>query len=183
MKTSVVAATLIAVTTGLGAPAAAQLYGDVSCVSTRLRTIASGFELKSSPTALRGFVGYNLNPNLAVEAMLVTGLSGDSVTVNGFPLAGSSADIDHGLGLYIRPSMKRAENVELFGRAGFARLRGTVAQAGIGSAADSDSSFSFGAGLACLVNPRTRITADFMQYLNRDGFKANGHAIGLGFSF
>lgn len=183
MKTFVAAATLIAVTAGLSARAAAQLYGDVSYVSTRLRTVASGFELKSSPTALRGFVGYSLNPNLAVEAMLVTGLSSDSVTVNGFTLAGSSADIDHGLGLYVKPSVQLAENVELFGRAGFARIRGTVAQAGIGSASDSDSSFSFGAGLAYLLNPRTRITADFMQYLNRDGFKANGYAIGVGFSF
>jgi len=183
MKTFVAASALFAVTAALSAPAAAQFYGEVSYVTTRTRIVDSGFEFKSSPTALRGFIGYSLNPNLAVEAMLVTGLSSDTIKASGFTVPGSSFDVDRGLGLYLRPSLKLADSVELFGRAGFARIKGTAALAGVGSDADTETSFSFGAGLAYLINPRTRITADFMQYLNKDGFKANGYAIGLGFSF
>lgn len=183
MKTFAAASALFAVTAALSAPVAAQFYGELSYVTTRTRIVDSGFEFKSSPTALRGFVGYTLSPHLAVEAMLVTGLSSDTIKVNGFTVQGSSFDVDHGLGLYLKPSLRLADSVELFGRAGFARIRGTAAAAGAGSASDSDSSFSFGAGLAYLLNARTRITADFMQYLNKDGFKANGYAIGLGFSF
>jgi len=183
MKTFAAVAVLFATTAGLGTPAAAQVYGEVSYLTTRLRTVESGLELKSSPSALRGIIGYTLNPNLGVEAMLVTGLSSDTVKVNGFTAPGTSADVDHGLGFYLRPGVKLAERVELFGRAGIARVKGTIAIAGFGSVSDSDTSFSFGAGLAYHVNPRARITADFMQYLNKDGFKANGYAIGLGFSF
>lgn len=184
MKPRTLASALAALTLGtVAAPAAAQLYGELAYVDTRTRQLLSGFELKSSPTALRAFIGYTLTPNLSIEGLFMTGLSSDAITANGTTISGSSADIDHGVGLYARPGMKLAENVEVFGRVGFARFKGTAALAGFGSESDSETSVSFGAGLAYLLSPRAKLTFDWMQYLKKDGFKASGLALGLGFMF
>lgn len=163
--------------------AQAQIYGEVGYTSTNATQNIYGDGIKASPSALRGFLGYELNPNLAVEGMVAFGMSDATVKVNGVSATGVKLEIDNAFGLYLKPKAKLNDQVEIFGRVGFARVKGTISAAGFGSESDSDSSFSYGAGLSYAINPTTSLNADYMQYRSKDGFKVNGFTFGVGFKF
>ncbi len=163
--------------------AQAQMYGEVGYTATTAKQNIDGDGIKASPSALRGILGYELNPNLAVEGMVAFGMSDATVKVNGVSATGVKLEIDNAVGLYLKPKTKLNDQVELFGRVGFARVKGTISAAGFGSESDSDSSFSYGAGFSYAINPTTSLNADYMQYLSKDGFKVNGFTFGVGFKF
>lgn len=173
-------ATLVALA-AIGAQA--QTYGEIGYTSTTFKENDSGFSLKASPSAIRGILGYELNPNLAIEGMAAFGMSDASLKVNGVKFPGAKLEIDNSLGLYLKPKMKLSDAVEIFGRVGFSRVKGTFTDEGVGSESSSDSSFSYGAGLSFAVNPTTSLNADYMQYLSKDGVKINGFTFGVGFKF
>jgi len=163
--------------------AQAQMYGEIGYTSTSAKQQIDGLGIKASPSALRGILGYELNPHLAVEGLVAFGMTSDTLKVNGVSVPGLELELDSAVGLYLKPKTQLNEQVELFGRVGFARVKGTSSAAGLGSESDSDTSFSFGAGLSYAINPSTSLKADYMQYLNKDGFKVNGFTFGLGFKF
>jgi opacity protein-like surface antigen len=163
--------------------AQAQMYGEVGYTATTAKQNIDGDGIKASPSALRGILGYELNPNLAVEGMVAFGMSDATVKVNGVSATGVKLEIDNAVGLYLKPKTKLNDQVELFGRVGFARVKGTISAAGFGSETESESSFSYGAGFSYAINPTTSLNADYMQYLSKDGFKVNGFTFGVGFKF
>lgn len=169
------------------AAANAQTYGEIGYASVttkeNISLLGNAYNFKATPTALRGIFGYELNPNLAIEALGAFGLSDDSFKVNGINVPGLKMEIDHVVGVYLKPKTKLNENVEIFGRIGFARAKGTVSAIGVGSESSSANSFSYGAGLSYAINPTTSLNADYMSYLNKDRFKANGFTFGVGFKF
>jgi opacity protein-like surface antigen len=142
-----------------------------------------GDRIKASPSALRGLLGYELNPNLAIEGMVAFGMSDASIKVNGVSEPGLKLKVDNAVGFYLKPKTKLNDQVELFGRVGFARVKGTVSEAGFGSESVTESSFSYGAGFSYAINSTTSLNADYMQYLSKDGFKVNGFTFGVGFKF
>jgi opacity protein-like surface antigen len=173
----------VAITTA----ANAQTYGEIGYTSvTAKETVVlngNAYNVKASPTALRGIFGYELNPNLAIEALAAFGLSDATVKVNGISVPGFTMEIDNVVGVYLKPKTKLNDNMEMFGRVGFARAKGTVSAIGVGSESSSANSFSYGAGLSYAINPTTSLNADYMSYLNKDGFKASGFTFGVGFKF
>lgn len=183
LSSNLLALAAIAITTA----ATAQTYGEIGYTSvTAKETIAlngSSYDVKASPTALRGIFGYELNQNLAIEALAAFGLSDATVKVNGAGIPGLKMEIDNVVGVYLKPKTKLNDNMEMFGRVGFARGKGTFSAIGVGSESSSANSFSYGAGLSYAIDPTTSLNADYMSYLNKDGFKANGFTFGVGFKF
>lgn len=172
----------VAITTA----ANAQTYGEIGYLSStgeyNETYNGSTDNYKGSPTALRGIFGYELNPNLAIEALGAFGLSDATVKVNGISNAAIKMEIDNVVGIYLKPKTKLNDSIEMFGRLGFARTKGTISVAGIGVDAH-ESGFSYGWGLSYAINPTTSLNADYMSYLNKDRFKANGFTFGVGFKF
>jgi opacity protein-like surface antigen len=165
----------------------AQTYGEIgyTSVTTKENLSLSGstYNIKASPTALRGIFGYELNPNLAIEALGAFGLSDSTIKANGVSVSGFTMEIDNVIGVYLKPKTQLNGNLELFGRVGFAHSKGTASAAGVASSSASENGFSYGAGLSYAINPTTSLNADYMSYLNKDGFKANGFTFGVGFKF
>ncbi|PIT77015.1 porin family protein [Limnohabitans sp. G3-2] len=162
--------------------AQAQIYGEVGYTTTRAKITGDGEVGKASPSALRGFLGYELNPNLAVEGMAAFGMSDATVKVDGVATE-AKLEIDNAVGLYLKPKVKLNDDVEMFGRVGFARVKGTLSVPGLGSETYRDSGFSYGAGLSYAINPSTSLNADYMHYFSKDGIKVNGFTVGVGFKF
>ncbi len=161
----------------------AQTYGEIGYTAVTAKSNVDGDGIKASPTAIRGIFGYELNPNLAIEGMAAFGMSDATVKLNGQSVTGVKMEIDNAVGIYIKPKIKLNDSVEVFARAGFARVKGTVSAAGIGSETNSENSFSYGAGLSYAINPTAALNVDYMQYLSKDGFKVNGFTFGVGFKF
>jgi outer membrane autotransporter protein len=161
----------------------AQTYGEIGYTATTYKENANGNGIKASPAAIRGLIGYELNPNLAIEGMVALGLGDSTVKVNGQNISSIKLEIDNAIGLYLKPKTKLNDSVEIFGRVGFARIKGTVTATGYGTETASDNGFSYGAGLSYAINPSTSLNADYMSYLNKDGSKVNGFNLGVGFKF
>lgn len=162
--------------------AQAQIYGEVGYTAITAKNATDGEVGKASPSALRGFLGYELNPNLAVEGMAAFGMSDATVKFNG--VAGDEKlEIDNAVGLYLKPKLKLNDDVEIFGRVGFASVKYTLSGPSFASETYRDSGFSYGAGLSYAINPSTSLNADYMQYFSKDGIKVNGFTVGVGFKF
>lgn len=163
--------------------AQAQMYGEVGYTAATAKDKIDATRIEATPSALRGIVGYELNPNLAVEGMLAFGMSDAVVKANGVGVSGVKLKIDNAVGIYLKPKTKLNDQIELFGRLGLARVKGTITAAGFATESGSDSSFSYGAGLSYAINAKTSVNADYMQYLSQDGFKVNGFTFGVGMKF
>lgn len=174
--------------TAIGAATAAnsQTYGEIGYLSLsaeeNLTRNGSSYNYKASPTALRGIFGYELNRNLTIEALGAFGLSDGDVKVNGTSIPGAKAKIDNAIGIYIKPKTNLNDRVELFGRLGFARSEGTRSSTS-SSTPVRKNDLSYGFGMSYTINPSTSLNADYMSYLNKDGFKATGITVGVGFKF
>jgi attachment invasion locus protein len=164
--------------------AQAQTYGEIGYTAITLKGSTDSDEsAKSSPSAIRGILGYELNPNLAVEGMLAFGMSSAALKVDGVTTSGLDLKINDAIGLYLKPKTKLTKDIEVFGRVGYARVKGTLSIPDGTSDSFSESSFSYGAGLSYAISPATSLNADYMQYLSKDGTTVNGFTFGLGFKF
>lgn len=163
--------------------AQAQMYGEIGYTTATAKQNIDGLSIQASPTALRGIVGYEQNPNLALEGLVAFGLHDATIKVNGVSGPNVKFKINNVVGIYLKPKAQLNEQVELFGRVGFVSAKGTTSAPGLGSESNSENSFSYGAGLSYAINPSTSLKVDYMQYLNEDGFKVNGLTFGLGFKF
>lgn len=160
----------------------AQTYGEIGYTATTAKSNVDGGSIKASPAAIRGILGYELNPNLAIEGSVAFGLSDVNVKFNGESVP-VTMELDSAIGLYIKPKTKLNDSVEIFARAGIARVKGTLVSSEFGASSATKSSFSYGAGLSYAINPTTALNVDYMQYMNKDGFKVNGFTFGVGFKF
>lgn len=161
----------------------AQTYGEIGYTSTTFKETVDGFTVKASPSAIRAILGYELNPNLAVEGMVAIGMGGASIKVNDVSIPGLELKIENAVGVYLKPKMKLNDAVEVFGRLGYASVKGTLSATGLGSDSGTDNSFSYGAGLSYAIDPKTSLNGDYMQYLSKDGAKVNGFTFGVGYKF
>ena len=161
----------------------AQTYGEIGYTSTTFKETVDGFAVKASPSAIRAILGYELNPNLAVEGMVAIGMGGASIKVNDVSIPGLELKIENAVGVYLKPKMKLNDAVEVFGRLGYASVKGTLSATGLGSDSGTDNSFSYGAGLSYAIDPKMSLNGDYMQYLSKDGAKVNGFTFGVGYKF
>jgi outer membrane autotransporter protein len=79
--------------------------------------------------------------------------------------------------------MKLNDAVEVFGRLGYASVKGTLSATGVASESGTENSFSYGAGLSYAIDLKTSLNVDYMQYLSKDGAKVNGFTLGVGYKF
>jgi opacity protein-like surface antigen len=164
--------------------AQAQTYGEIGYTSTTLKGTDedSGNELKVSPSSIRGILGYELNPNLAVEGMAAIGVGDATIKVNGVS-QNATAKVNNTLGVYLKPKMKLNDAVEIFGRVGYSRLKITAPGDGGSDETTSESRFSYGAGLSYAIDPKMSLNVDYMQYQKKDGVTASGFTLGVGYKF
>jgi len=145
-----------------------------------------GEGLSIKPKALRGIVGYEFHPNLAVEGMLAFGVSDGSTDVDAGIPVNLSMKVEHAYGIYVKPKFDVTPQFEVFGRLGYAetKLKATVSALGM-SASDSssDGDFSYGLGVAYRFDPRMSVGLDYMRNYNKDGVKIDGVTLSLGYRF
>lgn len=162
--------------------ASAQMYGEVGYTSVKFEANVDGDNLESSPSAVRGVLGFEINPNLAIEGMVGLGLGDDKVTFNGHKVPGVKTDIDSMLGLYVKPKFMLGPDLEGFVRLGFAQSKGSFS--GYGQKVTlTESSFSYGLGFSYALNQKTSLNVDYMSYLDKDDSKVNGFTFGVGYKF
>jgi outer membrane autotransporter protein len=162
--------------------ASAQMYGELGVTAVDIELNDSGSNLESSPTAIRGIVGYELNPNLAIEGLVAFGMNDDNFKVNGATAFGTKFELDNAIGIYAKPKVKFTPELEGFVRAGFARAKGTASGGGQSFSA-SETGFSYGLGLSYALNKMTSINVDYMSYLDKNDFTATGYTFGVGYKF
>jgi outer membrane autotransporter protein len=162
--------------------ASAQMYGEVGVTSVKYEESFQGAKLKSSPVAIRGVFGYEINPNFAVEGLVAFGMSDDDIKLNGNTIARSNFKVDNVIGIYAKPKVKLTPELEGFVRAGFAQSNGTASLNGQSSSA-SESGFSYGLGMSYALNKTTSINVDYMSYLDKNVSTATGFTFGVGYKF
>lgn len=127
--------------------------------------------LDTDPATLRVSMGYQFNPQLAGEVMVgVNAVEGKQ--------SGVKAKLDHLYGAYVKASGKLSENVELYGRLGFADYK-VSASAGSLSATASGNGLSYGIGVSYYVTPALSVNVDYMDFDDLEG----GIAFGVKYKF
>ncbi len=132
-------------------------------------------DLSTDPAVLRGIVGYEINPNMAVEGMI--GLSARDGEDTDFGPA-IKAKVDRLVGVYVKPKVKINDALELYGRLGFVSYKVKASAMGF-SEIDSGSDLSFGVGASYNITPNLSVNVDFMEFGDLEG----GLAVGMKFSF
>lgn len=127
---------------------------------------------------LRGLVGYEAHPNLAVEAMFGFGL-GESRTSN---FDDTKMSLDRTVGFFVRPKLMVSPGFEVFGRVGYTNLRATLTRPP-DTQRFSESRHSFGVGAAWSVTPAISLVGDYMSYVRAGDGSLQGPSIGLRMAF
>jgi outer membrane autotransporter protein len=148
------------------APAASPVYGELGYSWAQIQ--GNGF--KATPGAVRGIVGYNLHPNLAVEGMLEGGTGHE--TDNGV-----SAKLKSSYGLFVKPKYDIG-NAELFARVGWARTNLDLSTGDV-----SSNSFAYGLGAKYNLTPRMNVGLDYTRLADKNGVKVDGVTLGVGYNF
>jgi opacity protein-like surface antigen len=154
---------------------ASPMYGELGY--TWAKVTGGGASVK--PGVLRGIIGYNVHPNLAVEGMLGLGITDDGQNIAGTNVDGK---VEHSLGVYLKPKMNVTPALEVFARAGYASTRVKL-ESQSGSASTTKGDWSYGAGLTYSLGRATYAGLDYMRYYNKDGVKADGVTLSVGYRF
>ena len=75
--------------------AQAQTYGEIGYTSMTFKETKDGNAIKVSPSAIRGILGYELNPNLALEGMAAFGIGDATFKIGGESLSGFKLKVDN----------------------------------------------------------------------------------------
>ncbi len=146
-----------------------------------------GEEVSITPKIVRGILGYEAHPNLAVEAILGFGVSDGTRTVEG---VSAKLSIDNMLGLAIRPKIDLTPEFEVFARAGVARVKQSAKLEAKDasdvysiSASETETNPIFGLGAAYKVNASVSIVADYMSYYDKHNVTGKGFSLGVRYRF
>ncbi|MFD0667028.1 porin family protein [Ramlibacter sp. MAHUQ-53] len=158
-------------------------YGELGYTATTIK--AEGYKLK--PGMLRGIIGYDAHPNVAIEGMVGVGVKDDSINI---PMFGTTVnlngEIKHAYGLFVKPKVAVSPALELFARLGYTetKVKATASALGVSqSESDSDGDVSYGVGAAYKFSKAGFATLDYMNYYKKDGVKASGITLGVGMRF
>lgn len=156
-------------------------FGEIGYTAVRLKATDGVDTVKASPSAVNLSVGYQVMPNLAIEGLAAFSLSDAKVKLNGTSTV-VDADVKSTLGIYLRPSFKVTDNIELFGRLGYAHSKYSLSAGGV-NATGSDSDFSYGIGANFYLNKTSYISGNWTSYYSKDGVKGTGVAVSYGVRF
>lgn len=143
------------------------LYGEIGYSGLNLNVAAPG-STSSNAGMVRGIVGYDINPHVAIEGVL--GL----VSGSGSPKVTQTAAV------FVKPKLLGfGEDVVLFGRLGYAYTKITKD----GEAINNGSALAYGLGVSYKINTITFVTLDQTTYRQKDGITVRDVAAGVGFNF
>lgn len=164
------------------AGAQAQMYGELGYTSTEVKLTDTGDTYKAKPAAIRGIVGYDLHPNVAVEGMLAFGTG--SADVSGPNVApGANVKIKDAYGLFVKPKTKVNDALEVFGRIGYTQIKYQGGANGVSPVKETEDGLSYGVGLSYALTRSVSLNLDYLQYVKTSDAKATGATFGVGFRF
>jgi len=146
-------------------------YFEVGYTMLDVEASSGSVTLAASPTILRFITGTELTEGLAIEGMYGTSLSGDDITVNGIDvssLLSTELKVKNVFGVYLKPSAKVNENLEIFGRIGYTKANYNISVAQVGISG-SESSVSYGFGASYLLAKDISLSTDYMSYVSDEG--------------
>ena len=132
-----------------------------------------------SPSNLRLIAGKN-EGNFAYEGMLSVSSSGGSTTIGG---ADVTYKINYMYGVYGKAFAQLGNDIEVFGRLGWAGFDGT---ASVGSVAvdNNGRGLSYGAGAKYKLSKDLSLNIDYMVYYpTKNGISLTGFTVGAGMNF
>ncbi|MFX1679302.1 porin family protein [Mitsuaria sp. CC2] len=148
-----------------------ELYGELGY--SFITIDAGGPDLE--PGLLRGIVGWNVHPYLAVEGLLAGGVKDDKT-------AGITTKISNAYGVYLKPKYDFGNGFQVFGRLGYLHNKIKYSFNGM-SASDSDDDVSYGVGVGYAFSKQWYGALDYTSYYDKDGIKASGVTLGVGYRF
>jgi len=132
-------------------------------------------------SAVRGIIGVDVAENLALEAMLATGMSNASTTILGYT---ANLKLNSMYGFYAKPKININDKATLFARIGYAQVSGTTSVSSLSySSSTTNNSMSYGIGMSYKIDEKLSFNADYMYYYNKNSSTATGLALGIGFRF
>jgi opacity protein-like surface antigen len=152
-------------------------YGELAYAPVKIKEAGA---TDGTAKNLRGILGYELHPNVALEGLLSLGVGDASVTVNGDPV---DTRVNRVVGLYVKPKVAVSQDIELFARLGYARTKITSTSSTGDSGSGSESDMSYGLGAAYRINDRWSAVVDYMRYHDKDGVRLQGLSAGLRLRF
>lgn len=153
-------------------------YGELAYAPVKIKQVDA---TDGSAKNLRGIVGYELHPNVALEGLLSLGVGDASATVSGDP---TDTRVNRVVGLYVKPKVAVSQDIELFARLGYVRTKVTSTLTATGAAeSESASDVSYGFGASYRINDRWSAVVDYMRYYEKDGFRMQGLSAGLRLRF
>lgn len=167
IKTAAIAALAFA-----AAGAQAQLYGELGYSAVKVDGAGANIDLG----ALTGVIGYGVHPNLAVEGMLAFGVNDDRI-------GAAKVELEHSYGLFAKPRVMLSPNFELFGRLGYVESKLKTSAPGYQSLSDTDGDWAYGVGANYYFDRNSYLGANYLQFYDKDGVKADGFTIGVGMKF
>lgn len=176
MKSAIAKISTAIVLVAAASSACAQFYGELGYT-------ALSYKESGAPDADLGLlgatIGYEINKNLAVEGLLATGISDDTVQVGAVNVKVKNKDT---YGFFLKPKAIVAENLEVSAKLGWAKSKIEASSLGV-TASDSGSDFAYGVGVQYSVTPTAYITGGYSNFYNKDGTKVDGWNIGVGYKF
>ncbi len=179
-KVTRVLATLSVVLSGT---AYSQTYVEAMYSATTITSNQSVGRIETKPDMVGVLAGYEMSPNLAVEGLFATGLSGSDTTLNGATQRSPvETKVDHYFGVFVKPKTKLSESVELFGRLG--RVEGkTSSSTSTSGTTDTGSNWAYGVGASYLLSSKTYLTGSFQRTATKDGVKSETLSVGIGYRY
>ncbi|WP_431258909.1 outer membrane beta-barrel protein [Roseateles chitinivorans] len=175
IKISVVAAAVLLAAGAAQAQSQATnaVYGELGYTFAKVKD--DFYNVSFKPGAIRGIVGWDLHPNVALEGMLAGGVSDDTSQ-------GVKTKITRSVGFYVVPKYSFNPQFEVFGRLGYADSKVKFSSS-LGSASGSDSSFSWGLGAKYNFNKQVYGAVDYMSYFDKDTTTVTGVTLSVGYRF
>lgn len=158
-----------------------KLYGEIGYAATSVKSENAGGVFKAKPGIVTGFVGYQFHPNVAVEGFLGLGAKSSEVKWDG-AATGAKLKINNSLGVFVRPSVKVSDEVELFARLGYLHSKLTLSDAS-GSESDTDNGVAYGLGGNVYLSKTSYLQLNWTNYYKKDGVKIDGIGLAYGMRF
>jgi len=158
------------------------VYGEIAYLPFNYdETVYGTTYTTSGGSAVRGIIGVDIEENLALEAMLGTGMSNATTTISGYTV---NLKLNSIYGFYVKPKVNVGEKATLFARIGYAQVSGTTSISSLSyNNSSTNNSISYGIGMSYKMNEKLSVNADYMYYYNKDSATATGLALGIGFRF
>jgi hypothetical protein len=158
-----------------------KLYAEIGYAATTFKVEDAADQFKAKPALLTGIVGYQIHPNVAVEGLLGLGAKSSEIKWNG-AATGVNVKINNTMGVFVRPSVKVSDEVELFARLGYLRSKLTLSDA-FGSVSDTDNGVAYGLGGNVYLYKTSYLQLNWTSYYNKDDVKINGLGVAYGMRF